>query len=122
MQSLQARGASRRLRGQERRLRLAAAQSGVDQRRSKPRVQWEEVNLRRTWDGDDVVVKEEGKTVSKTWIASPANEEPRGVVHLVGGAFFGAMCREIYGLIAERVAREGFVVVATPYRLTTQPA
>ncbi|KAK4534982.1 hypothetical protein CDCA_CDCA03G1007 [Cyanidium caldarium] len=43
---------------------------------------------------------------------------PRAVLHFLGGAFLGAAPQLTYRWLLERLAERGFVVVATPYRLS----
>ncbi|KAL1530325.1 hypothetical protein AB1Y20_001234 [Prymnesium parvum] len=42
---------------------------------------------------------------------------PRAIVHFLGGAFVGAAPQLCYSELLERLASEGYVVVATPYEL-----
>lgn len=96
------------------------AQQDQQHGQSQQRVRWQKIELERVWGPEDPVVQQQGHTVTDTWAAVPDQQTPRGVVHLVGGALFGAMCRDSYGLLAERIARSGFVVATTPYALTTK--
>ena len=47
----------------------------------------------------------------------PADVPPRAVLHFLGGAFVGAAPHITYRYLLEALAREGFLVVSTPYRL-----
>eukprot|EP00636_Phaeomonas_parva_P003374 CAMPEP_0118867394 /NCGR_PEP_ID=MMETSP1163-20130328/11013_1 /TAXON_ID=124430 /ORGANISM="Phaeomonas parva, Strain CCMP2877" /LENGTH=480 /DNA_ID=CAMNT_0006801803 /DNA_START=79 /DNA_END=1521 /DNA_ORIENTATION=- len=47
----------------------------------------------------------------------PEGQEARAVVHFLGGAFVGATPSLAYRYLLKRLAAEGFVIVATPYKL-----
>lgn len=43
--------------------------------------------------------------------------KPEGIVHFVGGAFFGIAPQITYRNLLECLAERGFLVIATPYRV-----
>lgn len=47
----------------------------------------------------------------------PAGTPPRALIHFLGGAFVGAAPSISYRYLLEGLAAQGFLVVATPYRL-----
>jgi hypothetical protein len=46
------------------------------------------------------------------------NIKPRAVIHFIGGAFVGAAPHFAYRFLLDELADEGYVVVATPYKLS----
>ena len=52
-----------------------------------------------------------------SYLLEPAGEA-KGVVHFVGGAFIGAASQLTYRYLLERFASDGYLVVATPFRLS----
>lgn len=51
-------------------------------------------------------------------IEPPPSTTPPKIVHFIGGAFVGAASQLTYRYLLERIAKSGFLVVATPYRLS----
>lgn len=49
---------------------------------------------------------------------SPSQGPPRALLHFLGGAIVGAAPQVTYRYMLERLANEGFLVVATPYNLS----
>ena len=49
--------------------------------------------------------------------SSPDYVAPLGVIHFLGGAFVGAAPHITYRYLLEALCDEGFIIVATPYRL-----
>lgn len=47
----------------------------------------------------------------------PGTTRPFAVIHFMGGAFVGAAPHLTYRYLLESLAQEGYVIVATPYRL-----
>ena len=55
------------------------------------------------------------------WILSPKidnDEPPRALLHFLGGAIVGAAPHITYRYILERLAEKGYLIVATPYKLS----
>ena len=54
------------------------------------------------------------------WILAPpsSEEQPRALLHFLGGALVGASPHITYRYMLERLAEKGFLVVATPYQLS----
>lgn len=48
----------------------------------------------------------------------PVSSPPRALVHFLGGAFVGAAPDITYRYVLERLSAQGYLVVATPYRLS----
>jgi acetyl esterase/lipase len=48
----------------------------------------------------------------------PAGQQPRALIHFLGGALVGASPHISYRYLLERLARSGYLVVATPYQLS----
>ena len=48
----------------------------------------------------------------------PNAPEPRALIHFLGGAFVGAAPDLSYRYILEKLAERGFLIVATPYKLS----
>ncbi|KAG0568825.1 hypothetical protein M758_6G044300 [Ceratodon purpureus] len=42
----------------------------------------------------------------------------KGIIHFIGGAFIGAAPDVVYSVLIEMLAKEGFMIVATPFSLT----
>ena len=53
-----------------------------------------------------------------SYVLMPEEERPKAVVHFIGGAFVGAASQLTYRYLLERLAGDGYVVIATPYRLS----
>ena len=53
-----------------------------------------------------------------SYLLEPPEGEAKGVVHFVGGAFIGAASQLTYRYLLERFAGSGYLVVATPFRLS----
>ena len=53
------------------------------------------------------------REVSGNWILAPS--QPRAIVHFLGGAFVAAAPNLTYRWLLENLAREGYVIVATPF-------
>ena len=51
--------------------------------------------------------------VSGNWILIP--ERPRAIIHFLGGAFVAAAPNVTYQWLLENLAREGYLIVATPF-------
>ena len=49
---------------------------------------------------------------------SPSQGPPRALLHFLGGTIVGAAPQVMYRYMLERLANEGFLVVATPYSLS----
>lgn len=47
-----------------------------------------------------------------------ANQQPRALLHFLGGAFLGAAPQLTYRYLLERLATKGYLIVATPYQLS----
>lgn len=47
----------------------------------------------------------------------PTNNKPKAVIHFLGGAFFGSLPHIFYRSFLESLAKEGYIIVATPFRL-----
>jgi acetyl esterase/lipase len=54
------------------------------------------------------------------WVLRPPStqETPRALLHFLGGAIVGASPHITYRYMLERLAEEGFLIVATPYQLS----
>lgn len=48
----------------------------------------------------------------------PKTEKPRAIIEFLGGAFIGAVSHVTYSYLVELLAKEGFLVVLVPYRVT----
>ncbi|KAL2611633.1 hypothetical protein R1flu_023325 [Riccia fluitans] len=48
----------------------------------------------------------------------PKFREPKGIIKFLGGAFIGASPDVTYGYFIELLAKEGYLIVATPYNVT----
>ncbi|CAM6007695.1 unnamed protein product [Sphagnum balticum] len=48
----------------------------------------------------------------------PSKGKPKGLIHFLGGAFIGAAPDVTYSFFIELLAKEGFLIVATPYNVT----
>lgn len=48
----------------------------------------------------------------------PSSGRTKGIIHFLGGAFIGAAPDVIYNVMIDLLSKEGFVIVATPYRLS----
>jgi Protein of unknown function (DUF1350) len=48
----------------------------------------------------------------------PAGQQPRALIHFLGGAIVGASPHVSYRYLLERLAQAGYLVVATPYQLS----
>lgn len=48
----------------------------------------------------------------------PAGEQPRALIHFLGGALVGAAPHISYRYLLERLAQSGYLIVATPYQLS----
>lgn len=46
------------------------------------------------------------------------NQTPRALIHFLGGALLGAAPQLTYRYLLERLARKGYLIVATPYQLS----
>jgi hypothetical protein len=46
------------------------------------------------------------------------NIKPRAVIHFIGGAFVGAAPHFAYRFFLDELADEGYIIIATPYKLT----
>jgi len=57
-------------------------------------------------------------TAGGSYLLEPTTSEAKGVVHFLGGAFVGAGSQLTYRYLLERFADAGYVVVATPFRLS----
>ena len=53
--------------------------------------------------------------VEGCWVLPPKPEEPKALVHFIGGAFVGASPQITYRYFLEQLASKGFFVVATPF-------
>ncbi|MGB3202893.1 MAG: DUF1350 family protein, partial [Nodosilinea sp.] len=51
--------------------------------------------------------------VSGNWILVPPN--PTAIVHFLGGAFVAAAPSVTYQWLLENLARQGYLIVATPF-------
>jgi len=56
--------------------------------------------------------------VAGNFVTAPVLQQPRGVVHFLGGAFAGAAPQLAYQFLINWVADAGYTVVATPYAVT----
>lgn len=55
------------------------------------------------------------------YILRPPNDlqqQPRALIHFLGGALLGAAPQLSYRYLLERLARRGYLIVATPYQLS----
>lgn len=54
------------------------------------------------------------------WVLKPPSSQdpPRALLHFLGGALVGASPHVAYRYMLERLAEEGFLIVATPYQLS----
>eukprot|EP00980_Cylindrotheca_fusiformis_P028169 scaffold22583_cov106-Cylindrotheca_fusiformis.AAC.40 len=53
------------------------------------------------------------------WVLRPTSSEtPRALIHFLGGALVGASPHITYRYMLERLAENGFLIVATPYQLS----
>ena len=48
----------------------------------------------------------------------PDDQQPRALLHFLGGALLGAAPQLTYRYLLERLARKGYLVVTTPYQLS----
>ncbi|CAM6093459.1 unnamed protein product [Calypogeia fissa] len=48
----------------------------------------------------------------------PRSREPKAIIKFLGGAFIGASPDLVYSHFIELLAKEGFIIVATPYNVT----
>lgn len=48
----------------------------------------------------------------------PAIGRPKGIVHMVGGAFVGAAPQIAYSLLMDEISKGGYTVVTTPFKLS----
>lgn len=56
---------------------------------------------------------------SSNYILRPPDEQkPRALLHFLGGALLGAAPQLTYRYLLERLARKGYLIVATPYQLS----
>jgi Protein of unknown function (DUF1350) len=51
--------------------------------------------------------------IAETWVLIPPRQ--RGIIHFLGGAFIGATPHLTYRRLLERLANQGFAIVATPF-------
>jgi len=56
--------------------------------------------------------------VAGSHVTAPLLQQPKGIVHLLGGAFAGAAPQLAYQFLINWVANAGYTVVATPYAVT----
>ena len=69
---------------------------------------------------DGIGIKGRWKEIAGNFVLYPKSLEsqsPRGVIHFLGGAFVGAAPHLTYRYLLESLCEEGYIVVATPYRL-----
>ena len=52
------------------------------------------------------------------FVLRPPSGTPRALIHFLGGALVGSAPHVSYRYVLERLAREGYLVVATPYELS----
>lgn len=80
------------------------------------------------WDMSiSYMLKDEGIGITGRWKEVAGNfvlypkslesQSPQGVIHFLGGAFVGAAPHLTYRYLLESLCEEGYIVVATPYRL-----
>lgn len=50
-------------------------------------------------------------------MSSASTTKPYGVIHFLGGAFVGAAPHITYRYLLETLCDQGYLIVATPYRL-----
>jgi len=77
---------------------------------------WEEYAGNFIFRPPHVIVRPSQRTAYGTGNGTPL--PPKALVHFLGGAFVGAAPQVAYRWFLEQLALEGFVVVATPYRLS----
>lgn len=66
----------------------------------------------------NIGLSREWKKMYDNLILYPPNQiQPVGVIHFLGGAFFGAAPNILYGSFLEILSRRGFIIVATPFRM-----
>jgi len=51
-------------------------------------------------------------------LAPPSMQQPRALIHFLGGAFVGAAPHVAYRYILERLSDRGYLIVATPFNLS----
>lgn len=51
-------------------------------------------------------------------VRPPSNQQPRALIHFLGGAFLGAAPQLSYRYLLERLSSRGYLIVATPYQLS----
>jgi acetyl esterase/lipase len=59
--------------------------------------------------------------INGNYILRPPNDteqQPRALLHFLGGALLGAAPQLTYRYLLERLARRGYLIVATPYQLS----
>jgi hypothetical protein len=58
--------------------------------------------------------------ISGSWILIP--KQPLGIIHFLGGAFVGSTPNLTYRWLLEQLAKEGYVIIATPFVSTLDHA
>jgi acetyl esterase/lipase len=62
------------------------------------------------------------ENIHGNWVLGPSNnnkdEPPRALLHFLGGAMVGAAPHITYRYLLERLAAQGYLIVATPYQLS----
>lgn len=58
------------------------------------------------------------KQVEGSWVTASRSRRPKAIVHFLGGAFAGAAPQLAYALLIQLLAEAGFLVVATPFKVT----
>lgn len=57
------------------------------------------------------------QSIASNWVLTPP--QPKGVIHFLGGAFLAAAPQVSYSRLLESLARQGYVIVATPFLNTS---
>lgn len=60
--------------------------------------------------------KLEFKPINFDWVA--IHPRPIGIIHFIGGAFFGSLPTTFYRYIFQQLFRQGYTIVALPFRFT----
>lgn len=56
--------------------------------------------------------------IEGNYVLKPSRTQPRGIVHFLGGALVGAVPCVSYRYLLERLADEGYLIVATPFNVS----
>ena len=62
-------------------------------------------------------IEKGGNFILKPDVNSTLQSKPYGVIHFLGGAFVGAAPHITYRYLLESLCEQGYVIVATPFRL-----